>query len=1709
MADLAKLTRKRGAIKHKLTNFSAFLKPIEETFDKKNVIDKKIIFELKIRVEKFDIMMNEFEEVQSEIEIICEEDKLSDHYTERNNFTDQHSSLLASAKLILQIHGVETADHASDNSIAQSENLNNVLAVNSSNSLNNVKLPTINLPIFKSNMNSWLEFKDTYISLIHSNAQINDIMKFHYLRASLEGDALKVIHSLEFSEQNYQVAWELLCNRYDNSRLLVFNHIQSLFNLDTLQKESASGLRNLIDSVFKHLRSLTILNEPVQYWDSLVIFLISTKLDRATAREWERHKVTNEVPKLSDMQQFLQKKADFLETLNLNVIGNTKKEKDTKSGVKHYSLHTSNRSCNLCGNSEHYIYTCDVFLKLSVPDKISKVKELKLCINCLCKGHELKRCQSGPCRKCKNRHNSLLHLEKESNPPNEVNLLSQTNQYVLLSTASIYVYDSMGNKHIAKAILDCGSQSNFISSKLCNLLRLPQCTTNISITGINNITSNINTKCDVTIESRLSQFLTTISCFILPKITDDLPNNNIDISQWNIPDHLNLADPLFNESGEVDLLLGASVFWTLLRNGKISLGKTKPVLQNTLFGWIIAGPVNEPVLKLQCYFSREIDLHNNLKHFWELEECTNPCPLSADDIQCENFFQNTLSRSNDGRFIVRIPFKQSPSQLGESKSNAIKRLLQLERRFQQNPPMKAQYIDFLKTYESLRHMSRLHDFDESQLSYFLPHHAVVRETSLTTKMRIVFNGSAPSDNGVSSNDLQYIGPPILNDIFSILVRFRQYSIVVSSDIEKMYRQILVHPDDRPFQRIVWRDDTNKPISIYNLNTVVYGTTSAPYLAIRCIKQLSHDFHDQFPVSSNIISRDFYVDDLITGFDTEQEAITICQEISNILKTACFHLRKWTSNNDNVLNHFQDDTDTISVLRFGDNEQTKTLGIQWLCKSDFLTYHISDELQFPTTKRKILSDIAKIYDPLGLLSPCTILAKILIQNLWAQKVDWDEKVPLEIEQKWQRFRQSFPKLNELRIPRTILCESPCVVQLHGFCDASQSAYSASLYCRSISPNGEVHVNLICSKTKVAPLKSQTIPRLELCGALVLARVTNQVLNSLTIQPKCSFWSDSQIVLCWLKLQPSQLNTFVSHRVSEIQSLTNVNDWFHVGSKNNPADLASRGVFPDFLLSADLWWKGPSWLSKAETEWPTPISLPISDELPEMKRECKSFHVTQNNIIDVFNKFSTLTRLQRVTAYCFRFFFNSRKQKHDRTTGSLSVTELDFAIKRLVKLSQLETFNNEIKLLTDNQTLQSSKLLSLAPFVDIDGFLRVGGRLKHSNLNFNAKHPLLLHSKHRLTKLIFEHEHRKLLHAGPQLLLNTIRQTYWPIAGMNLAKRTVRSCVVCFKFKPKFITNFMGDLPEHRVTAMTPFYVTGIDYAGPFFVKDRKGRGCKVTKAYVCLFICFAVKAIHLELVTDLSTECFLAALRRFSARRGYPRHIWSDNATNFAGASKVLNQLHEFFEASKDEILNECSQNNIEWHFIPPTSPHFGGLWESGVKSTKSHLLKVIGDVKLTYEELNTILIQVEATLNSRPMYPMSSDPNDLSPLTPAHFLVNKSLVTVPDPNVLDIPINKLSRYQLLQQINQSFWKRWSNDYLSYLQTRNKWKQHSQPLSIGTLVLLKNENLPPCQWSLGRISHLHPGADDVIRVVTVKTSRGSFKRAITKICPLPLQEASVQ
>ncbi|XP_059049738.1 uncharacterized protein LOC131844790 [Achroia grisella] len=481
--------------------------------------------------------------------------------------------------------------------------------------------------------------------------------------------------------------------------------------------------------------------------------------------------------------------------------------------------------------------------------------------------------------------------------------------------------------------------------------------------------------------------------------------------------------------------------------------------------------------------------------------------------------------------------------------------------------------------------------------------------------------------------------------------------------------------------------------------------------------------------------------------------------------------------------------------------------------------------------------------------------------------------------------------------------------------------------------------------------------------------------------------------------------------------------------------------------------------------------------------------------------------RACAYILRFI-NNTQIKNNKRTGVLSVDELSESQQRLIHFVQLESyFDIYTTLIKNNQLNNSHNLSNLNLFLDKNNLIRVGGRLSNStSFTYDKKHPILLSGKHQFTILLFRAEHKRLLHAAPQALLYAIREVWWPIGGRNIARQTVHNCARCARFRAKPLTPLMGNLPVQRVTPGFPFMCSGVDYMGPVYILNRKGRGARVIKAYVAIFICFTTRAVNLELVGDLSTDAYLLALKRFISRRGKPSDMFSDNGRNFVG---LMNEFQNFLSNCSQDIINYAISQKIKFHFIPPYSPHWGGLWESGVRSCKNVLRRVVGNLHLTYEEFNTVLTQVEAVLNSRPLSPMSTDPHDYYPLSPAHFLVGRPLTAPPCSDVQDFTPSNLTRYQRVEQIRQHFWTRWSKEYISEMQIRNKWKTRQADLKPNTLVLIKDDHLPPLKWRLGRIISTLPGKDGVSRVADIRTETGIVRRAFSKICPLWNEEEELK
>ncbi|BES91769.1 Pao retrotransposon peptidase [Nesidiocoris tenuis] len=919
--------------------------------------------------------------------------------------------------------------------------------------------------------------------------------------------------------------------------------------------------------------------------------------------------------------------------------------------------------------------------------------------------------------------------------------------------------------------------------------------------------------------------------------------------------------------------------------------------------------------------------------------------------------------------------------------------------------------------------------------------------------------------------------------------------------------------DQDHQRIFWRFSPADSLSEFRLTTVTYGNAAAPFLALRTMKQLVYDEGSQFPMAAKALLNNTFVDDTCISVPTVHDALKLQAELVALLAKGKFSLKKWLSNRPQLLKNIPEEDRAMKteILSFrgddGLDPGTNILGLSWNPATDQFSFKIEPLKEMIVTKRTILAEVSRLYDPLGFLCPVTFYGKWLIQHLWSSGLGWDETPSEEIVIKWKQYHSELPLLSQVQIPRCVELDSAVSVQLHGFCDSSQRGYAGVVYLRNINKNGKITCSLLVAKSKVAPLKRISLPRLELCGAVLvtdLLHYAKEMLKDHVSIQSTVVWCDSMVSLQWIKASPHKWKTFIANRVSQIHERLAPDCFRYVPSASNPSDIASRGALPMQFLSDRSWLSGPDWLIGPPEKWPkVPPLLKSEEVMAEAQIVSLPLNSEITPIESWLENYSSFTSLKRHTAFLLRYFKYLRDPHADSLlTGGLTTDELKLAVIRLVRFVQSQVFSSEIKLLSEGKLI-ASKFRKLNPFLDDDSIIRVGGRLKHAPIPSDQKHPMLLPKAHHFTHLVVDHFHLKYLHAGPLLVQSLIRAEFWIVNSREVIRNRLSRCVTCFKTKPKEQEHLMGDLPTSRLEPISAFYRCSCDYGGPYRIKASSLRNAKVTKAYICLFVCFTTRAIHLELVSDLTTDAFIAALRRFVGRRGSVSEIQSDCGTNFVGAKHKLEDWSKFVSSKQhNSQVEKClSEEGITWKLCAPGSPHLNGLAEAGIKSIKTHLTKVIGEQTLTYEEFYTILTQIEAVVNSRPITQVSSDPNDLQALTPGHFLMQRPAFALVGPEPENLNITK--RWKLVQKLLHSFWDRWRKDYLGGLQTRSKWTKEFNNLKVDDLVIMKEPNLSPSQWKMARITKVLPGEDGIVRVAEVKTAQGTFTRSVRKLCPLPL------
>ncbi|XP_060861476.1 uncharacterized protein LOC132938548 [Metopolophium dirhodum] len=797
---------------------------------------------------------------------------------------------------------------------------------------------------------------------------------------------------------------------------------------------------------------------------------------------------------------------------------------------------------------------------------------------------------------------------------------------VMLATVVVEVCDESGKMVQCRAVLDSGSQVNFVKNQCARRLGLFRVDAAVPVTGIGHSHAKSLQYCVAQVHSRVEDVQFNVKLHVLPSITSPLPTQAFNPDKFVIPAYIQnkLADPGYNKPGNVDMLLGAELFFDIMKTDKHVISE-QASFQSTVFGWILT--------------ARD----------------------KAEEEEVDRHFKSTVVRTETGRFMVRLPLKLHPEVIRSTIFMVKRRFFNLEAKLSKDAELAKQYDDFMLEYIKLGHMQPVTSSSSSTVSYYLPHHAVIKDNSITTKLRVVFDASATGSSGMSLNNIMLKGPTVQPTLHSILLRFRTHTFALTADVEKMYRQILVHPDDCKLQRILYRSSPSETLKEYTLRTVTYGTKSAPYLATRCLSQLGSE-----------ASR------------------------SNTQRTIRMSLRKWCTNSSVLSNQLvTSEHGPNYLLKLQENDTVSTLGVTWNPHADCFQFIVRDwKPPIHMSKRSLLADINKVYDPLGFISPVLVKGKIFVQQLWLLKLGWDTRLPKELQNKWMNFYGELSALEALRILRRVMYSRERI-ELHGFSDASQEAYGACVYVKTTDDHGQVTVLLYTSKSRVAPTKQTTIPRLELCGAVLLMEIMVDVVDELTRmdiqvnQSNVMLWTDSTIVLAWIK-SSQPLKSYVANRVARILDHSVRSQWKHVPTNQNPADIISRGTSAMEIKTNMLWWTGPQWLLRPRVDWPSRVTADDED-IPEV-RCIKLTLVAVSASNTVLDRYSEWNSLIRTTGWLLRFSHNAKATKITRLPnmyGPLTVTEL----------AKAQTYSSHLELV--NGLTSNAFIAALKRFIGLRG------------------------------------------------------------------------------------------------------------------------------------------------------------------------------------------------------------------------------------------------------------------------------------------------------------------------------------------------------------------------------------------------------------------------
>ena len=1526
-----------------------------------------------------------------------------------------------------------------------------------------VRLPKLNITKFNGKPHDWVRFSGQFEAMVDS-LNVPAITKFSHLKELVEPQIRSAIDCLPFTDEGYERAMKYLKEKYGHPSEVAGAYITNIIELPFISERDVPRLHKFYEQLLFNVESLETLGkldtiQGATYYVVKKLEVIKAELVSHVETNWRDWS-------FRDLVDALRKWTE------INVIVKAqKRNKETPHnpynrppGGRALTSRESEVKCIYCQSAEHKAISCDKVTKPSERKKI--LAEKHLCFNCAIGQHAASSCKSKiSCQNCQMRHHTSIC---PSTP--EVGLTATNVQPMNASVVHPVVIVQINGRKF-RALLDSGASNSFISQTLVNLVGAQAVKT--STRQISTLMGTKTTKMsqfDLSLEALKGDFSLKVRATMIKKrelLQLDNPHNDKRIEAHQHLRDIELEDQPTTEKLPVHVILGANEY-AKIRTSQVRIGRQgEPVAELTRFGWAIMSPGKDSDPTLGCLAVNTTLDHEQLCALDVLGLADSP---SGDQDVVYQEFREQLTRNRDeGWYETALPWKGDHPPLSSYRNGSLRRLHTQVRKLRKTGKLE-EYDAVIREQLDEGIVERAPD-EAVGREFYMPHRAVIREGAESTKMRVVYDCSAREGDGSPSlNDCVDVGPSLQNKLWDVLVRGRFHAVALAGDLRKAFLQVRVKEKDRDALRFHWlRSIDSNEVETLRFTRAIFGLGCSPFLLGGVIEQHLAGWIDKRPESVAEISRSLYVDDLISGASDVGKCQDLKSDATEVFTDASFELHKWHSNapklEDQCANPENSEDTTYAKEQLGSTTgECKLLGLAWNKTEDTLSVVFPDEKVKPT-KREVLGKLARVYDPLGLVSPMTLQGKI----------SWDAPLPDKLAKLWDSWESRLPARVSTRRSVATYREPVDAVELHAFGDASGRGVATAVYA-VVSQASGVTQGLIAAKSRLAK-QGLTIPRLELVAGHMAANAVDNVRRALEGFPVTATycWLDSAVALHWIR-GGGEYRQFVANRVRKIQE-HKIDAWMYVPTAQNPADLGSRG---GSVEGSELWWNGPQWLSDHDL-WPANL---VTTDSPESAAEAKVIReviaVTSVAEPDEFDNLLAKYRLKKSLRVCVWVSRFVRSCRGDKRLGPITATEMEEQLKWWIRRVQQRAR-------ASGRFLEEQLQLNLQE--NDDKILECRGRIQGS-------YPLYIPDECELATKLVEKAHCMTLHGGVGLTVASIREEYWIPRLRRLTKRVIKSCTGCKRFLARALASPPpGLLPKERTQGTTAFEVVGVDFAGPIRYRRKKTQE---GKSYLVLFACSLSRALHLELLLSLETAEFLGALKRFIARRGRPTKIYSDNGKTFVAAAKWLKKIMQ------DEQLHDfLADKRISWQFNLSRAPWWGGQFERLVGLFKRSFYKTIGAGLLTYAELCEVVLNVEVELNNRPLDYVDDD-LQLPILTPASFLFQRSnRIPELESHREEVDLRKRAKY--LRSCKDALWKRWSSEYLTALRERHRCDRNrkSLKLSVGDMVIVRSDNRNRAKWPLGIVERLIPGKDGVVRAVKLRAGKSYLERPVQHLYPLEL------